>query len=138
VIVLDTNVVSMLMERKVDARALAWLDRQLPDTLWTTSITVMEVRFGLELKPAGRRRGELEAAFVRVLNEDFEGRILSLDKAAAEFAGDISARHRLAGHPIEIRDAQIAGIAMACGARLATRNIRHFGNTGIELINPWE
>jgi toxin FitB len=138
VIIIDTNVVSMLMERVLEPRALAWLDNQPSQSLWTTTINVMEVRYGLELKPPGRRRNSLEAAFSRVLSEDLEGRVFDFDQAAAEHAGTISAQRRSSGRPIEVRDAQIAGIAMARGATLATRNTRDFRGLDIEIVNPWD
>ncbi|HEV2562719.1 MAG TPA: type II toxin-antitoxin system VapC family toxin [Rhizomicrobium sp.] len=137
-IIIDTNVISMLMERVFEPRALAWFDNQPSQSLWTTTISVMEVRYGLELKPPGRRRNSLEAAFSRVLSEDLEGRVLDFDQVAAEHAGTISARRRSAGRPIEVRDAQIAGIATARGAILATRNTRDFHGLDIEIVSPWD
>lgn len=136
-IILDTNVLSALMRGPADATALAWLDRQPAESVWTTSITVMEVRFGLEILPDGRRRQLLESAFARAIEEDLDGRVLSFDPSAAEAAGVIVARRRLAGRPMEIRDAQIAGIASARRATVATRNTRDFAETGIGLVNPW-
>jgi predicted nucleic acid-binding protein len=77
VIVLDTNVVSALMRREVDSTAVAWLDRQPPQSIWITAVTVFEIQFGLELLASGRRRRRLEDAFARALDEDFEARILA-------------------------------------------------------------
>jgi hypothetical protein len=72
VIVLDTNVVSALMRAEPDPIVVTWLDRLPPEFLWTTSITVFEIRLGLELLAAGRRRRQLEEAFALTLEEDFE------------------------------------------------------------------
>lgn len=136
-IVLDTNVVSAFMQRPVDPIVLAWLDSQPSESIWTTSITVFEVRMGIELLATGRRRRALENAFARALEEDFEERVLSFDPAAAQAAGAVAAAQRRAGRPVEIRDMQIAGIALARKATLATRNIRHFQQLGIALTDPW-
>ncbi len=136
-ILLDTNVLSALMQRRADPAVVAWLDGLPAESVWTTSITVFEVRFGLELLADGRRRRELEDAFAKALEEDFEDRVLPFDRAAAQASGEIAARRRHAGRAVEIRDAQIAGIAAARKATLATRNTRHFEGIGIALVDPW-
>lgn len=136
-ILLDTNVISALMQRQPDPMVVAWLDAQPPESIWTTSITVFEIRFGLEILASGRRRRLLEEAFRLALEEDFEGRVVSFDEAAAQAAGRIAAERRRLGRPIEIRDVQIAGIAVARKAAIATRNSRHFEGLGPDLLNPW-
>lgn len=136
-ILLDTNVISALMQKEVDAVVVEWLDSQPSESIWTTSITVFEIRFGLEILASGRRRRSLEDAFSKMLEEDFEGRIVPFDDAAAQSAGRIAADGRRLGRTIEIRDVQIAGIAAARRAAMATRNVRHFEGLGLELIDPW-
>lgn len=136
-ILLDTNVLSALMLQEPERNVVAWLDAQPAESIWTTSITVFEIRFGLELLPNGRRRRRLEEAFTRALDEDLEGRVLGLDQAAAQSAGTIAAVRRRGGRTVEIRDVLIAGIALARRAALATRNISHFDGLGISLIDPW-
>jgi hypothetical protein len=137
VIVLDTNVVSALMQRDHDPVVIAWLDGMPAESVWTTSITVLEVRLGLELLAAGRRRSALEDAFARTLAEDLEQRVLPFDEPAARWAAQIAAAHRRAGSPVEFRDVEIAGICAARRAMLATRNVRHFEGLGFDLVNPW-
>lgn len=136
-IVLDTNVLSALMRREADPVVVAWLDTQPPESIWTTAITVFEIRFGLEILTNGRRRRSLEDAFAKALDQDFDGRVLPFDQTAAEAAAAIAAEQRRAGRPVEIRDVEIAGIAAARKATLATRNTRHFEGTGIALVDPW-
>jgi len=137
VIILDTNVISALMRSEPDPVVVRWLDALPPESLWTTAITVFEVRLGLEVLAAGRRRRLLEAAFAAALEEEFEGRVLPFDQAAAQAAGRIAAERRRAGRAVEIRDVQIAGIAMARKSALATRNLRHFEGLGLDLLDPW-
>jgi len=137
VILLDTNVISALMQCEADPAVIAWLDSQPPESIWTTSITVFEIRFGLEILTSGRRRRLLEEAFDKALAEDFEGRIVPFDEAAAQSAVRIAAARRRLGRTIEIRDVQIAGIAAARKAAIATRNLRHFEGLGPELMDPW-
>jgi predicted nucleic acid-binding protein len=139
VILLDTNVISALMRRdpNPDAVVVSWLDRQPAESIWTTSITVFEVKTGLHLLPPGRRREDLECAFAALLTDDLDGRIQSFDTAAATAAAEIAAGRQRAGRTLEIRDVQIAGIAVARRAQLATRNTRHFTDLGVVLIDPW-
>ena len=136
-ILLDTNVISAFMQREINPVVLAWLDAQPAESIWTTSITVFEVRMGLELLSAGRKRRILEDAFARMLEEDFEGRVLPFDTSAAQAASRIAAERRRSGRPVEIRDLQIAGIAVARKASIATRNVRHFQGLGLTVIDPW-
>lgn len=136
-IVLDTSVLSALMRSEPERAVVKWLNGLPPESVWTTSITVFEVRFGLEILAAGRRRRQLEDAFARALEEDFESRVLPFDQAAAQAAGRIAAERRRAGRAVEIRDIQIAGITIARKATLATRNIRHFEGCGLTLVDPW-
>ena len=136
-IVLDTSVLSELMRSRPDAAVLDWLDRQASQAVWITSITLFECRFGLALLPDGRRRNTLEAAFADLLSQDLEDRVLPFDvDAAAQAASLAAARHR-AGRPVDIRDTQIAAIAQARRATLATRNVRHFEGLSVPVVNPW-
>jgi len=136
-ILLDTNVLSALMQRAPEPAVVAWLDDQAPESVWTTSITVFEICLGLEILAAGKRRRLLEEAFDEVVAQDLENRVAAFDRSAADGAGRIAAEQRRAGRPVEIRDVQIAGIAFARRATLATRNVRHFEGLGIDLVDPW-
>jgi predicted nucleic acid-binding protein len=135
-IILDTNVLSALMRTAPEAAVVAWLDRQPPESVWITSITLFEARLGLALLPSGRRSQTLEVAFARLLLEDLENRVLDFDSAAAIEAASLAERQKN-GRPVGIRDTQIAGIALARRATLATQNIRHFADLKISIVNPW-
>src|SRR5262249_9657660 len=137
VIILDTNVISALTHAGPDPAVVAWLDRQPAESVWITSITLFEARFGLALLPSGRRRQALESAFDELLNKDLENRVLDFDSAAANAAALLAAARRKMGQPVDMRDTQIAGIAVARHATLATRNVRHFADLKISIINPW-
>lgn len=136
-LILDTNVFSVLMQPNTAPAVIDWLDHQPIASIWTTTITIYEIRLGLSLLPAGRKREGLENAFERVRVEGIEGRVLDFDTAAALAAGEIDARTRSIGRPIDSRDVQIAGVVLARRATLATRNTRHFENAGIALVDPW-
>ena len=114
-----------------------WFDAQPPESVWTTTITIFEIRFGLALLKPGRRRDRLDDAFDRAIDEILGGRVLPFDRSAAEAAAAIAARQWQIGRPVEIHDVQIVGIAAARRATLATRNTRHFESLGITLVDPW-
>jgi predicted nucleic acid-binding protein len=136
-VILDTNVISELMDSQPDAAVIQWLDRQSWSSLWTTSITILEVRYGLTIMVGGRRRTQREAAFARLIAENFEGRVVQFDHAAAEETALLmAARHRI-GRRGDLRDNMIAGIALAQRATLATRNVRHFDDLTVPVVNPW-
>ena len=136
-IILDTNVLSEVMLQAPDAAVVDWLDRQAAESLWLTSVTVFEVRLGLALLPAGRRRRALEQAFALLLVNELENRVLDFDSAAAVAAAALGAARWRAGRQSEMRDTQIAGIAMARRATLATRNVRHFADLAVPVVDPW-
>lgn len=136
-IILDTNVVSELMRGTPDPMVQAWLDHQPATSIWTTSVTVFELRTGIESLPPSHRRAALEREFQAAIHDDLGGRIQSFDVPAATRSAEIVAARRRAGRPVEVRDVQIAGIALARRATLATRNTRHFEGLGVPLIDPW-
>lgn len=136
-IVLDTNVISALMRQAPDARVIDWLDQQPRTSIWTTSVTVLEIRFGLEILATGKRRSSLLQAFEGLL-EKISHRVAAFDEAAAQQAANLMALRRKKGRPGDLRDTMIAGIVLANHAALATRNIAHFEDTSVPLINPWD
>ena len=137
-IVLDTNVVSELTRDRPAPDVSAWLLRQPDAVLYTTSVTVAESFYGLELMPAGRRRERLTEITRNVLEVEFRGRVLPFDEAAARHYAPILAARRKKGAPMSAFDAQIAAIALANGASLATRNVMDFEGCGVNLIDPWK
>src|SRR5580658_8194691 len=125
-IVLDTNVLSALMRPSADQKVVGWLDKQPRSSIWTTSVTILEICFGLQILPLGKRRTILNQAFEQVLVDKLERRVAPFDTVAAQQAADLMALRRKKGRPGELRDTMIAGIVLTCHATLATRNISHF------------
>lgn len=136
-IILDTNVLSALMHDTPDVNVANWLDAQPAESVWITSITLFEARFGIALLAKGRRRDALQRALDDFLEADLEGRVLDFDRSAATSAAALAARRRSAGRPVDMRDTQIAGIALARRASLATRNVRHFRDLDVKVVDPW-
>jgi len=136
-ILLDTNVVSEMMRMRPAARVVSWMASQPANSLYISSITQAEILHGLMLLPQGRKRRELEQAAAGMFSQDFAERVLAFDGAAAVAYAQIAADRRRAGRPIAVFDAQIAAVARAAGAVLATRNTADFARCGVELLNPW-
>ena len=136
-IILDTNVVSEPMKPKGNNAVQEWLDDQVSETLYLTTISLSELMVGIEILPEGRRKQGLITALNRLLTGLFEKRILAFDHPAALKYPRLFARSRAAGQPISGADCQIAAIAAAHGFKVATRDTQPFTNVGIPVINPW-
>ena len=136
-IILDTDVLSALMHQRPELVIEKWLDRQPRESIWTTSVTILEIRFGLALMPLGRRRAMLERDLEATLDQTLEGRIVAFDSAAAEDTAKLMAARRQGGRTGGLSDSMIAGIAIARRATLATRNTRHFADLPVPVVNPW-
>jgi predicted nucleic acid-binding protein len=135
-IILDSNVVSELMRPRPEEKVIAWLDRQPRSSLWTTSVTLFEIRFGLQIMPIGKRRDVYTQGFENLL-DGIDHRIAPFDYEAAQHASDLMASRKVLGRPREARDTMIAGIVLSRHAILATRNIRDFDDIVASLVNPW-
>lgn len=136
-IILDTNVLSALMQKQPDPQVVGWLDEQPAESIWLSSVTVFEARYGLALLAAGRRKDILEQQFEALLQEDLQNRVLFFDGQAAEYSAQLAADRKQRGRPVDMRDTFIAGIAVARRATIATRNVRHFDDVSVPVVNPW-
>ena len=136
-IILDTNVVSELMRATPSPTVAKSLSKYSADDLCSTSVTLAEILYGVELLPTGKRKPELLAGAERLFKVVLRGRTLPFDELAAEYFSHIAVDRRRSGRPIAELDAQIAAIARANHATLATRNITDFEGCGIRLVNPW-
>ena len=135
---LDTNVLSELLRAAPNPAVVAWVIAQPGESLFVSSVTEAEMRLGVCLLPAGRRRQALEIAVAAMFAEDFAGRIRPFDTAAVPSYVDIVWKRRATGRPISQFDAQIAAIALCHGDNLATRNVSDFQGCGLSLVDPWE
>lgn len=136
-IILDTNVLSELMRAAPAEAVMRWVAAQPAASLYTTSITQAEILHGVMLIPEGRRRHAFEAAAEAMFNDEFSDRILPFGSDAARSYARIAATRQRSGRPISHFDAQIAAIAHAAGAMVATRNVKDFDLCGIEILDPW-
>ncbi len=137
-ILLDTNVISEPQRQAPNARVIDWLDAQALETLYLSAITVGELRAGLALMPAGKRRDGLNTNLEKHLLPMFANRVLAFDMGCTRAYAELLAKSRAAGLAIETADALIAAIALAHGFIVATRDTRPFEAAGVSVINPWE
>lgn len=137
-IILDTNVASSLISQEPDQTVLEWINGYDISRIYTTTVTVMEIQYGIDLMVDGKRKRRLLKAFQKMLSEVFDSRLLDLNVKAALSAAGLFAALRQKGNNVEIRDIQIAGIVKANGGILATRNVKDFKDCGIKLLNPWQ
>ena len=137
-IILDTNVISALIKEIPQTPLLDWLDRQAASSIWTTTVNLMELRYGIEIMPEGRRKQQIANSFELMMSVKFEGRVADFDSAAARRTAELMAGRRAMGRPIDLSDSMIAGIVLSRNAELATRNVAHFLDLGGKVINPWD
>jgi toxin FitB len=138
VIILDTNVISEPLRPKPSADVVAWLDAQVVETLYLTTISLAEVRYGIACLPDGARRWTLEKRFEGEVVPLFHGRTLTFDEPASTAYAALRAQARRQGRAIGDLDALIASIATATGFTVATRDTAPFEAVGIAVVNPFE
>jgi len=136
-IILDTNVLSELLRPEPAKQVERWLSAQDGAKVYFTTVGEAELRHGVAILPAGKRRNALTIAIEGLLEEDFRDRVLPFDRAAARAYATIAAARRAAGRPISQFDCQIAAIARAHKATVATRNNSDYEGCGVELVDPW-
>ena len=137
-IIVDTNVISELFRTAPAKQVETWLADQDGANLYFTTIGEAELRHGVAILPSGKRRTALTRAIEGILEEDFRDRILPFDRPAASAYAAIAAERRALGRPISQFDCQIAAIALAHGASVATRNTSDYESCGVDLLNPWD
>jgi predicted nucleic acid-binding protein len=134
---LDTNVVSEWVKPGPDPNVVAWLAEVDEDRVFLSVVTFAEIGRGVELMPAGRRRGRLAAWLADELPARFEGRVLGIDRRVAEAWGVAMALSQRRGAGLGSMDAFLAATAAAHRLTLVTRNVRDFEVTGVALVDPW-
>ena len=137
-ILLDTNVVSEPLRPAPDHRVVAWIDAQALETLFLSAITVAELRAGVALLPAGKRRAGLQESLETRVLPLFAGRVLPFDLGCTQAYAELRAKARAAGLAITSADGYIAAIAAANGLVVATRDTVPFEAAGAAVINPWQ
>jgi hypothetical protein len=137
-IILDTNVVSEPLKPLPNPVVVDWLNAQAPASLFITSINLAELLAGVETMPQGKRRDALAQVLSIHVNALFENRVLQFDTRSAQCFAASMAGAQAQGNPVGFADCAIAAIAKTHGFIVATRNVRDFQGTGVELLNPWD
>ena len=136
-ILLDTNVVSEPLRLSGDIAVTNWIDAQIIETLYLSTISLAELRFGISALAPGKRRDTLHSSLEQRILPLFTGRILPFDAAAAEAYAVLRARARSQGKAIAPADGYIAATAASHGLIVATRDTGPFEAAGLNVINPW-
>src|ERR1700722_7136757 len=136
-VILDTNVLSAFMRDAPDPIVLSWMDRQPQSSMWTSSISILEIQTELQVMPDGKKRASLSEGFERLLVR-INHRVGAFDEQGARVAAELTGLRQKKGRVGELRDTMIAGIVLANRASLATRNVAHFNDISATVINPWE
>ena len=136
-IVLDTNVISEPRRPMPDSKVRAWFEAQDVERLYLTATVISELAIGIQHMPIGRRRADFERWLEALITEDFAGRILAFDAAAALIYGKLVADAMIQGRPPTVGDAQIAAVARRDGMAVATRDVAHFEPLAVPIIDPW-
>ncbi len=136
---LDSNIVSEPTKSKADPTVVAWLDAHELECAVST-ITLAELRYGIERLPEGKRRRQLERDFA-FFRQDLGNRVLPFDEVEGAEWGRYAAKleqepGRDAQRKVRIKDSQIAATARAHRLTVVTRNMDHF--PGVETLNPFE
>ncbi|PFG20415.1 type II toxin-antitoxin system VapC family toxin [Serinibacter salmoneus] len=136
-IILDTNVISEIFRPSPEPLVVGWLTSLTGDVA-ITSVTLAELLAGVRRLPDGRRRDELARRIDAAL-APYRGTraVLPFDEVAADRYADVLVTRENRGAPISTADAQIAAICLVHGATCATRNVKDFVHTGVELVDPW-
>ncbi|CAN5366884.1 type II toxin-antitoxin system VapC family toxin [soil metagenome] len=137
-IILDTNIISEIMKPTPAANVISWINQQQATQLFITTITIAEIVYGLNTMPQGKRRSLLEDAFNKAIAAAFKHRILAFEETSAHLYGTIMSRRKALGRPLNILDGQIAAMALAYKAIVATRNTKDFTDCNLELLNPFD
>jgi len=137
-IVLDTNVVSELLNPVPNPRVVRWAGSSAPSTLYLTATSLTELLSGVEFLPSGKKRDLLAVAMSNLIGILFQNRILPFYRVAAEALAKMRARARALGRPLPFSDGQIAAIAWVHGFAVGTRDTSPFEAAGVAFVNPWE
>lgn len=132
----DTNVLSELSKPLPANEVMGWFLKHEPH-LYVSSVSLGEIRKGLELLPVGKRRTGLQSWFKAVC-ERMDGRILSFNTSTAQVWGQLVASLEKKGIFIPTLNSQLAATAHRHGLTMVTRNVADFKNSGVKLLNPFQ
>jgi predicted nucleic acid-binding protein len=135
-IVLDTNVVSEAMKPEPNPAVRVWLNDQVVETLYLSSVTLAELLFGIGALPAGKRKDMLAKALDGLMGL-FRDRVLPFDTDAARHYAALAVTAKAGGRGFPTPDGYIAAIAVSRRFIVASRDTAPYEAAGVPVINPW-
>jgi tRNA(fMet)-specific endonuclease VapC len=136
--VLDTNVISELIARQPNQTVVDWVDSLDPETVYLSTITIGELRKGIEKLAPSRRKDELTVWLTNDLLLRFADKIIDMTTNVMLTWGELTGRLEREGKAMSAIDSLIAASVLERKYTLATRNEDDFQHAGIALINPWK
>lgn len=137
-IILDTNVISEISTPAPNHRVKTWFDRQDDKRLFVSTMTIAELRLGVELLPEGKKKRGLWGILEETVIRPFAHRTIAFTSGVANFWPSLMVREQRRGNTLSTADAIIAATALACGAQLATRDTQLLKVKGLPTLNPWQ
>jgi len=137
-IVLDTNVISELWKVPPHPRVLAWLDAQAIETLYLSAITVAELRYGIAVLPAGRRKTIYQERLEHEVLAMFASRVLPFDLNVSKVYSELMVQAKEQGKAVGKEDGYIAATASMYGFAVASRDESPFRAAKVLIIHPWK
>lgn len=134
---LDTNVLSEAVKPEPDGGLVAWLGARSMLELGISVLTLGEIRKGILLLAAGRKRDRLHQWLRAELSPQFANRILPADEAVSLAWGRLAAEGRRSGRRLPVIDGLLLATADVHGLTLVTRNERDCADRGVPVLNPW-
>lgn len=135
---LDTNVLSELRRPRPDRKVVAFVEAQALDLLYVSTVTLAEIRFGIELLDDAARRAELTAWLSHKVQPMFERRVLAVSEDVLFKWRILVAAGRKAGYTYSQPDLFIAATALHHGLAIVTRNTVDYERAHVPVLNPWE
>ena len=135
---LDTCVISELVARQPDPGVVRWVDSIDETGLFLSSITIGEIKRGIEKLDATNRQRALSEWLEDELLVRFKDRVLPIDTAVMLAWGKLVADLEKRGRPMPAIDSLLAATALQGGLTLVTRNESDFVHCGVVVVNPWK
>ncbi|TWB80052.1 hypothetical protein FBZ87_102476 [Nitrospirillum amazonense] len=134
---LDTNVLSELRRPKPDRKVVAFVADQPLDTLFISTVTLAEIRFGIEQAADAGKRSELTAWLTHKLRPMFDGRVLPISEDVMLKWRLLVESDRQARHTYTQPDLIIAATGLHYDLTVVTRDVTDYARTGVSILNPW-
>jgi predicted nucleic acid-binding protein len=135
---LDTNILSELRRPRPEKKLVAFIEGQPLDLLYVSSVTLAEIRFGIELVGSATRRGELNDWLTHKVRPMFEQRVLAVSEDVIFKWRMLVEAGRKSGHTHSQPDLFIAATALHHGLTIVSRDSKDYDRARVPVLNPWK